>query len=44
LWVPVTPGVAAVVASSTMILGMLEHLRVEFLLGVVRLSVELWIL
>ena len=37
---PVTPGVGAVVASSPLILGVLEHLRVQLPLGVVGLGVE----
>ena len=40
--VPVTPSVGAdVVASSPMILGVLERLRVELLLGFVGLGAEL---
>ena len=40
--VPVTPGVGAdIVASSPMILSMLEHLEMELPLDVVRLGAEL---
>ncbi len=40
-WIPVTPSVGAdVVASLSVILGMLEHLRVELPLGVVGLGAE----
>lgn len=39
-WIPVTPGGGADIVASPVLLGVLEHLGVELLLGVVQVGAE----